>query len=92
MSEEENKQAGEKTHRVISQDKFKVGPKLAMFLSQLETRPHKEPDKSTPNLDQERERVKKRIEENRLKAQIPGAVQQNKVFSQDTFVRVKKKD
>ena len=90
MSEEENKQASEKTHRVISQDKFKVGPKLAMFLSQLETAPHKEPDKRKPNLDQVREQVKKRIEANRLKAQTPGAVPQNKVFSQDSFTHVKK--
>jgi len=91
MSEEEKKQAGEKTHQVISQDKFKVGPKLALFLSQLETSPSKQPDKNTLKLDQERDRVKKRIEENRLKAQTPGAVPQNKVFSQDSFTHVKKK-
>lgn len=90
MSKEENKQDGEETHRVISQDKFKVGPKLAMFLSQLETTPHKEPEKRTTNLDQVLEQTKKRMEEFRLKAQTPGEVPQNKVFSQDTFARIKK--
>lgn len=37
-----------------------------------------------------REQIRQRMEENRLKAQTPGAVPQNKIFSQDAFVRIKR--